>query len=327
MSEFIPRSEVKTFHDEALRQFDHLMINEHDAKEAALVAMVRGTNAIFSGEPGGSKSTFALNAYRVIDGISSDDIAHVPPMADISPKELVGGHVTATKETANGRETTTTIIDGIVHEDAKVLYGDEISRLNPHAANSLLGALEERRLITSAGEVALNGLIFAMFTMNPSEHQQGTFKITHAMASRMSVGAELGGNPDSEDEIIDGILGGFKPAPKAMSPVASAADLAAMRVRAERGVAFPTSLHGETKQLIKNMRSTFGESGVKEAPGRMTVQVRDVAQTLAVLNGEEAVQRENVEQAVRLVAGARFAALGTSGRGSAHDVINEMLQK
>lgn len=328
MSNTIERGAIANFHDNAMQELGRLVINEQDAKEVMLVAMVQGVNGVLSGEPGGSKSTLMFGAQRLVGDIQEGDIAHVPPTADMTPRELIGGMVESSKATTSASQQTSvevnaTRISGIVKPESKVLLGDEISRLNPHAANALLGALEERRIITSEGALALDGLVYAFFTMNPSEHQQGTFKITHAMASRMWVGAELGSTPDSEDRIIDGILGGFRANAASMRPVTTSEELRLMRSRAQ-DTAFPVSLHGETKELLKSMRSSLAGAGIKEAPGRMTLQVSEVAKTLAALDGEEAVQRENIKKAVRLVAGARFAALGTGGRESAHDTIQSI---
>lgn len=327
--EFISPSVPEKFTRDGMNELDHLLIGEEEAKLAVLIGMVAGVgmNVVLVGEPGGGKTTLALNSHRIVEGI--DSVASVPPLSDLSPQQLVGGRTDITKTvTRNGAtsvETTSTEVEPIIPTDTQVIVTNELNRVNPFAVNAILDGLESGTLTTSAGVARLNQLIYGVATMNPAEKKRSLFEVGAATASRHAIGAILGAKASLPDraELISKVWDDWEPRPDLMRPVISLDDLKAIRQRAEHGIATPRSLKLEIVNAILRTSDRLEQKGIYDADGRLAKQVRRVAKAHATLSGQDTVVPEDVHQALKFVVTARLGMLGTR---AAHHQITEEVQ-
>lgn len=316
---------AQDFHYGGMEQLDHLAIGEREAKLAILTAMVMGSNVVLVGEPGGAKSTLARSAYRIIDDIEDKNISHIPPLADLSGTRVVGGSNSTTRRIGEVTETTETHIDPILHPNTQVIYADEINRAAPHAINAYLEALEDRKVTSTSGVVNLDKVVYSVATMNPAENKQGVFPVAAATASRHAFGAELGKNEDEADDTAYGIFSGFSPRPELMETVTELAGLKAIRERALHHTAFPDNVKSYGVDAVRQAANVLRDHQIREVrAGRMVVQVRDIAKTLAVLGGKEAVHEDDVRKAVVYMATGRLGMLGAKRGMELSQVIEEI---
>ncbi|HUP26762.1 MAG TPA: AAA family ATPase [Candidatus Limnocylindrales bacterium] len=314
---------------EGMAQLDHLLIGEEEAKLAMLIGMVAGVgmNSVLVGEAGGGKTTLAVNSHRIVDGI--DIVASVPPKSDLTPHQLVGGRVEMTKTvTRNGatyQETSAAKIEPIIPSNAQVIVTNELNRVNPYAVNAILDGLESGTLTTSAGTRSLTDLLYGVATMNPAENKQAVFPVSNATASRHAIGAILGAkssSPADRAQLVSDVWDDWEPRPDLMRPVIDLAELDAIRHRAERGIATPRSLKPEIVSSILRTSDRLQQKGIYDADGRLAKQVRRVAKAHATLAGQDAVEREDVHQALKFVVTARIGMLGT--RAAHHQISEEV---
>lgn len=328
MSNLISPAGAHEFYNNGLAQLDHLLIGEHEAKVGMLIAMASGLNVVFVGEPGGGKTTLAANAHRIIEGIHDDDLAIVPPQSDLMPQQLIGGTTEFSKTTesmgVSSTETTQTKVDAIVKPTTKVIFANEINRINPYAVNGILEALESGLLVTTAGTSRLNDLEYGVSTMNPSETRQGTFPMAAATASRHAIGAVLGGERTERRHLISTVLDGRgNPEPDKVEAVIDLSSLHALRERAREGTVVPGNLLGDATEIVERVVDGLKKHNIGEADGRIAKQIGTIARTHAVLQGQEAVDKADVQHAARYVLMARLGIL--DGRGSISDVVAEIL--
>ncbi len=314
---------------DGMAQLDHLLIGERDAKMAMLVGMVAGLgmNVVLVGEPGGGKTTLAVNASRLVDGIT--DIASIPPLSDLTPQQLVGGKTEMTQNIATEGEepyvsVTATDIKPIITERTQVIVTNELNRVNPYAVNAVLDGLEAGVIVSSAGTRVLPDLQFGVATMNPAEKQQAVFPVSAATASRHAIGAILGAKKDGteRDTLIAAIWDDWEADPRSMQPVIDLRDLEAIRQRSEHGIATPRSLKEEIVGTIKRTSDRLQAQGIHDADGRLTRQVRRVAKAHATLAGQQTVERRDLQQAMRFVVTARIGMLGS--RAAHHGISEEV---
>jgi MoxR-like ATPase len=308
-------AEAQLYYQEGMKQLDYLAIGEIRAKEMLLTAALIGQNALLVGEPGGGKSMLSGNFYRIFKDISKENVTQIPADPELSTKQLVGGSMSSKKVTAvEGSnpvvEEIRVDIDALVDEQTQIIWADEINRINPLAFNQLLSAYENGTLATTAGSVAIKGLVMAISTMNPSESAQATFPITAAAASRHAMGTILGfNNPEDRKSIVSGIIkSGWKATPEQMRSFISVQELAAIREWSDV-IAIPDDIGDRLVELSINANDILRDYNINESDGRMATQVRQIARGLATVRGGQAVDANAANDAVRSMATARIGAL------------------
>lgn len=314
MSEIAPGRAQEIYH-EGIREFGNVLLWEDQAKGDLILNAVLGGNILLVGEPGGGKSTLARASHLIIDGINDWDLAKIPPEADLTPREVVGGRIDMDKKVGDVIETTSTEIPSLIKPWSKVIFGDEVNRVNPAVLNSLLSAYEERIIYNNTSqEVALHGLEYAISTMNPAENRAGVFPLTAALASRMGMGIILGNErPEIAREIRRHQRNGWKSHPQDVRPVMNLDELHSMRGGVQ-GVSFPENLDDVADGIITRLNGALrdgqdGKPQIKESLQRMNGQMIDIAKASAYLGGKERIDEEDLNRAARLIATARLGAL------------------
>ena len=332
MSEFGEALSIgQKFSQEATTQLDGRIIGEANAKQGMRLAIVTGQNVVLAGVPAIGKTELASEAYKLVEGIEEENVARVPHSADLTGKRLIGGSVKVETDTDKDGELTThtqtTKIDAIIHEDSQVIWIDELSRVNPWALNDALDAFENRRITNDSGVVSLNGLVYAVSTMNPSENKQATFKIADAMASRHAIGAIMGDKDNAEEQeaILDGLFDGFEP-----KEIKSVITLKELEILRDTKLALPASLRLLAKKLVTNSVKVLAEHEIEEGTPRFFNQVRKNANGLALMNGSQTIGESELLDATRFTIGGRIATKGSprSPRGtSLNTVLNDIVTK
>lgn len=323
--------EVQAFYQAGMEQLDqHLLKGESEAKLGALVAMASGLNVVFFGAPGGGKTTLGEHMYRLVGDIREDDVAVIPPQADLTAQILVGGELHAEKvvttEGTEVKESISTKIDPIIHPWTKVIWANEINRTNQYAFNTALEAYEAGKIDHTGGRVNLD-LTWSASSMNPGEKRDGTFPITVAMASRHAIGASMGvGSQVERDEIVDAVLSGWEPTPDRIESITTLGKLKQIRAHIEssEGVAFPETERKHARDLVGQTQQALKDNKIDETDNRLAKHTRKVAKTLASLNGQNAVREEDLLQAIRFVASARLGMLSVS-QAKSTEVVNSIV--
>lgn len=321
--------DAQEFYFAGMEQFDHLLIGEQEAKLGMLTAMVMGENVLLVGPPGGGKTTLAKDSYRLVQGIDSDRIATIPPLADLTPQQLVGGHARTSKEiTKNGEttvETTATEIAAIIKPDTQVLFINEINRVNPYALNASLEVLESGEIYSTSGISRVDGLEYGVATMNPAEARQGVFPITAATASRHSLGAMLGTNGvtvgERQSRINKIMVEGFEPQPEKMQPAADLLSLQRMR-QSFLLTPIPANLQPRAIEIVERTVDGLKDFNISESDARLAKQIGKIAKTTAFLGAQERVGEQDLLQAARFVVIARLGALSAR----AYEEVGELMQ-
>lgn len=319
------------FYNRAMGELEnHLTKGEEAAKTAVLLGLVVRANVILVGEPAEGKSDLANNYLYMIDGVDPRDQATVPHLAgqhDIQAKELVGGEVVQKiREDGEEYERVTTI-EAAVTPAAKSLRLEEPNRMPQHALQSLLPALENRWLETTAGRVPLPELRSVVATMNPSESKQSTFRLSDAMASRFSIGAVMATPRHDEQarrerlEAIDD----FELTPEDMKKLADGEFLDKLREHV-LSTAEPADVKDRRIELTMRTADTLREeANIREGDARYLKHIQKISRALGGLrNAEHVVKEGDVDDAVLFVIAARLGALTTLDSaeiGEIHDSI------
>lgn len=295
------------FRTEGMKQLDHLILNEKAAKEMIIAGFAYGKgNVLVAGEPGGGKSTLLQHAHRIIGGIEDDDVAFVPHRTDLTAAQLVGDYTDATKTTdfGDGSPTVEKIgasISPIISSEKKVIVFDEITRGNPMTLNAALGVLASRTIVVRGVTMPLDNLELIAAAMNPEESLTSSFRGGAALASRMTMGAQLGNTSEHEtDYILDELWeNDWEPTPDQMKSVITLDDLHLIRKSISRVIIDP-AVKKEGKEISKLTRTALGSGDIasKEAIGRLSTDIRSIAKTLALLRGNTVVKPQDLHDAV-----------------------------
>lgn len=324
--------EAQGFRNDAMHQLDNLILGEEQAKLALLAAMASGSNVALVGEPGGGKTTLGMQSHRLVDEFADDldALAVIPPLADLTPQQLVGGTPKTTKTTeVNGQSTTETThmhIDPILKPTTRVIFGNEINRVNPFAVNAMLDALEEGVVTNKDGQMELD-LAWTVATMNPAENIKDVFPMSAASASRHAIGAVMGngGQSATPAQLAEFAYTRRNQARREfLDPVIDIKTLQGIgRLADSQAVLSSDSLVKEAAQRSLKVQEVLGSQGVVESIPRIAKHLGRLSRVLTVLSGEDRESKESLDQATRFVISARLGILGTryaQGQGIAENI-------
>lgn len=322
----------REFASEASVQLDQILIGRDDAKAAALATIVAGVNGVFSGGTGRGKTELALALPKLVADIYPENVSEVPIQNDLTGMQLIGGKQEFVRREINdeGNEVetrTSTTIPGILNPDSQVLFIDEINRIPSKAVNSLLGALEKRRISLLEGVVELPNLEYTMATMNPKETYEATQPMAHAAISRFSIGAIFGRGESSEARIKRVEQIGSMPRREVkIEPVTNLSNIHAMRENA-RKLEIGQSLDSRIAEMsVAASDALYENVHLDDGEERLSQQVRKIARVIAVLSGETEVKPEAVNNAMQMVIAARVGMAHPDAVNAGPQMVNEIVQ-
>ena len=317
LSDITPASpgEAQSFYNHAMAELDNLLVFQDVAKRGLIIAMAAGLNAAFIGEPGGGKTLITENAHHMVDGIDDEHIARMPIQSDLQPQIVIGGEVKTTKEITRpdiGKvevEESRITIDAILHRGIKVIFGNEFNRANPLARNSMLEAYENGVVDTTAGRVYLD-LAYTLATLNPSEKREGVFPISSAEASRHAIGVAMSNEVgDKRREAIYKASGWSPQKPNSVTNLNILRAIKA-RTRSQTEIAFPEKLREkELVNIVIGTQEALKRRHINEADYRLTGQIAHLGRTIAAINGQDKIEKEDLQEAVLYLVGARVGML------------------
>lgn len=334
--------DVMQFYNDASEQLNGVIYGEQNAKDAAIGSMVSRKTLMLSGLPGGGKSALAGAMPWLVEGMSDDKIAFVPGQHDLTANQLVGGEVSTTKrisgaDGSSSEQRTSTIIDGVFKPTTEFAHLEETSGANPLALRSLLSAVEEHRVENISGRLELPELISIVFSMNPGESSESTFKISDAMAARVVFGAVMGLKGTREQridhangvrELNDRRIAQFGPDSRprdVIRPVATKAGLLALR-----DYVLNIPVDGKTRGKITEIGINLADKledlrVVRETDGRLSSQVQTNARTFGALRNNDRIIRDvDLRDAARSVLVGRLGALQRTDHLQIEEIVDEI---
>lgn len=308
-------AEVQQFYVRGMTEYDKVILGETDAKTATLAAIANMSNVATFGVPGGGKTDLNEASHLIIEGISEEGVARIPTQADLKPERVVGAHVSIERKTNGVSEEITTDLDPLITAVSQKIEMDEVTRTNPHAVGATLEVIRRRRMVTTAGSIALRDLVYVGATLNPSENRQNTFVLADAFASRFPTGAVMGLR---DPEVSSKIIAGFTPKPETISPFVTLDELRAINtyVCSDSVTSFPETLQPQGVAIARKMVDKLGSDfNFHESDNRLVRQLRENAITLAAFYGETAVTEQALRDAAKFIYMARLGLSGLRGTG------------
>lgn len=286
-------------HDEWMENFTGIIYDNERAATGALVGLIatspsdvhpdnRKVGTIVAAGPVGDAKSLMMGTIQRLIGVKEEDVALIPQSLSLVPERLTGFTYDNTEYLTERGTENTKVIDrsadakGIVRPGKKIIFADELTRINPAAMNVLLEAADKGSLITDAGRVSLEGFQIFMSTLNPAEIGQATVKLSRAMASRHIVGIVMeemsrgskkrliGGDPDLSKvkQIVD---------PNDLDLLRKAADTKKL----------PDGVRDRIVDLEENARRLLLERyNYKEGAGRFDRKLAKATIILSMLDGE-----------------------------------------
>jgi MoxR-like ATPase len=205
------------------REIGKAVVGHGPAVEQLLCALVAGGHVLLEGVPGVAKTLLAKALARSLD-LRFGRVQFTP---DLMPADILGTSVyrapTGTFELRRGPIFT------------DLLLADEINRTPPKTQAALLEAMEERQVTIDGERLPLGPAFFVIATQNPVEYE-GTYPLPEAQTDRFLMKVRIGYPEAAEEaEVLRRAAAGFDGHDldaAGVTPVVSAAELAALRARA-----------------------------------------------------------------------------------------------
>jgi MoxR-like ATPase len=250
---------------------------------SVLVALLCGGHVLLEGVPGVAKTLLVRAVSAALD-LQTKRLQFTP---DLMPGDVTGSMI------YDARNGAFNFRPGPVFTN--LLLADEINRTPPKTQSALLEAMEERQVSVDGEPRPLPQPFLVVATQNPIEYE-GTYPLPEAQLDRflLKLSVPL---PEREEElnVLRAHHHGFDPRDlkaAGVTPVASAADLAAGRA-AVRRVPVAEEVLAYAVDLVRATRMTPAlELG---ASPRGTIALLTVAKAYAWLNGRDYVIPDDVK--------------------------------
>ena len=208
------RVDVAGLFEALSRNVEQVIQGKRDQIHLALVCLIAEGHLLIEDVPGVGKTSLAKALARSIAG-TANRIQFTP---DLLPSDVLGVSVW------NRATSEFEFRAGAVF--AHVVLADEINRASPKTQSALLEAMQERQVTVEARTWALPRPFLVIATQNPVE-LEGTYPLPEAQLDRFLMRLPMGyPSREAEVAILETHGVGFVE-PEDLSPVASAADLAA----------------------------------------------------------------------------------------------------
>ncbi|MGN0037864.1 MAG: AAA family ATPase [Coriobacteriales bacterium] len=197
---------------------DSVIQGKHEAVELVVLALIAKGHVLLEDLPGTGKTTLVSTLAKSVD-CGFNRIQFTP---DVMPSDVSGFSI-FNQKTRDFEFRPGGVMSNLV-------LADEINRASAKTQSALLEAMEERQVTVDSATHALEEPFMVLATQNPIE-QFGTYPLPEAQLDRFLIKLSMG-YPAFEEEVRVLELGDS--AKKAIRPVASAADVLAVRDVAAR---------------------------------------------------------------------------------------------
>jgi MoxR-like ATPase len=270
----------------ALRQEVAKAVVGQDATVTGLViALLCRGHVLLEGVPGVAK-TLLVRALAASLALDTRRVQFTP---DLMPGDITGSLV------YDSRTAAFSFREGPVFTN--LLLADEINRTPPKTQASLLEAMEERQVSVDGTPRPLPDPFLVCATQNPVEYE-GTYPLPEAQLDRFLLKLTVP-LPSREEEVkvLAAHDAGFDPRDlSALSPVATAADLAAGRA-AVRGVAVSEEVMGYVVDVCRATRAS-GSLSLGVSPRGATALLA-TSKAWAWLSGRDYLTPDDVKALAR----------------------------
>lgn len=259
------------------------VVGQQGAVTGLIIALVAGGHALLEGPPGVAKTLLVRSLAASLDV----DMARVQFTPDLMPADITGSLVwdagTSTFDFRPGPVFT------------NLLLADEINRTPPKTQSALLEAMEEHQVSVDGETRRLPEPFMVIATQNPIEHS-GTYPLPEAQLDRFLLKIDLPlPERHAEIDILTRHQNGFNPlalGAAGLSPVASAEDVLAARIAAEKIDVSPAVLAYIVDCVQATRRSASLRLGV--SPRGATALLR-TSKVWAFLQGRSFVTPDDVK--------------------------------
>ncbi|MEY2419611.1 MAG: MoxR-like ATPase [Actinomycetota bacterium] len=162
-----------------------VVVGQHDALDALLVALAVGGHVLLEGAPGVAKTLLATTVARAL-GLDSNRIQFTP---DLLPSDVTG--------TMTLRGAQLAFRPGPVFTN--LLIADEINRTPPKTQAALLEAMQEGQVTVDGQRRPIDDPFMVVATQNPIEYE-GTYPLPEAQLDRFLLKVDVG-YPDEDEEL------------------------------------------------------------------------------------------------------------------------------
>jgi MoxR-like ATPase len=211
-----------------------------------LTAFFAGGHCLLRGVPGLAKTLLIKTLAQAVH-LEFNRIQFTP---DLMPSDIIGTEVIEEDRGTGRREIR--FVRGPVF--ANVILADEINRTPPKTQAALLEAMQEYQVTVNGVRYELERPLFVLATQNPIE-QEGTYPLPEAQLDRFMFNVVIDYPTAAEEHrILTSTTGSDEPV---ISPVASAADIEAMR-HLVRDIAAASNVIDYALRLVRASRPAAG---------------------------------------------------------------------
>ncbi|MEY2958847.1 MAG: hypothetical protein RLZZ01_1415 [Actinomycetota bacterium] len=277
------------------------------AIDLAVTAMLAEGHLLIEDVPGVGKTSLAKALAASVD-CTWKRVQFTP---DLLPTDLIGVSVYE-RATERFRFTPGPVF-------ANIVLADEINRASPKTQSALLEAMEERQVTADGSTHRLDEPFMVIATQNPVEHE-GTYRLPESQLDRFLLRISIG-YPDRAAELA--VLDGGHEPRRPVSAVVSTDELRAMIAFARR-IHLASALKSYLVDIVgASRRHPDVELGLSP---RATLQLAAAVRVRAAANGRNHAIPDDVKAVAPAALAHRLVLRGgTSGRGSADDIVHELL--
>jgi MoxR-like ATPase len=280
-----------------LDNVERVVLGKRSQIELVICALLCEGHVLLDDVPGTAKTVLARAIARSLDGATTARIQCTP---DLQPTDVTGLLV------YDQRERVFSFQPGPVFTN--ILLVDEINRAMPRTQSALLEAMAERQITVDGQPRALPRPFLILATENPLDHE-GVFPLPEAQLDRFFLKAALGyPQPGEELEIVRAQRHGH-PLDR-LEPVIGIDDLRSLQRAVEEAYIDPLL----QRWVIDLVRATRELPGVRTGSSvRGSLALERGARAMALLQGREHVEPEDIERLVDPVLSHRLLVTHTYG--------------
>ncbi|HXB55449.1 MAG TPA: MoxR family ATPase [Vicinamibacteria bacterium] len=273
---------------------DRLVLGQHAAAEALIVAYMAGGHALLEGVPGIGKTLLA-RSFAACLGLRFSRVQFTP---DLMPTDIIGMNV------FDSSSHTFRLVRGPVF--TQVFMADEVNRTPPKTQSALLEAMQERQVTIDGVLHPLEAEFFVMATENPVEFE-GTYPLPEAQLDRFILRIEMG-LPDQAGEIdlyrqaASNQLRGWNSAPPP-DPLVAPEEARALRAASHEAHVAPELLPYLARLAASVRQSPHVDLGVSP---RGALSLLETARAGALLAGRDFVLPDDIKRFLRPCWGHRL---------------------